>query len=131
MGKNILFSIIWILLLFFIAWPVAAFLAGIWIILQVRMLLWSTEDHRSSQLADALFAFHFLAVRCSLFATHCNCRWLATVPCSHPLTTTPQPFEAIFAFVKTINNFLEKLITWPRDLGRAIMNCQESFPSPM
>jgi hypothetical protein len=42
-----------------------------------------------------------------------------------------QPFEAIFPFVKQITSFLEKLITWPRDLGAAIKNCQESFPSPM
>lgn len=42
-----------------------------------------------------------------------------------------QPFEAIFQFVKQITAFLEKLITWPRDLGLAIKNCQESFPSPM
>jgi len=42
-----------------------------------------------------------------------------------------QPFEALFQFVKQITSFLEKLITWPRDLGKAIVNCQESFPSPM
>jgi hypothetical protein len=42
-----------------------------------------------------------------------------------------QPFEALFGFVKQITQFLEKLITWPRDCGTAIMNCQESFPSPM
>jgi hypothetical protein len=36
MSKNILYGIIWMLLLFFIAWPVAGFCAGIWIILQVR-----------------------------------------------------------------------------------------------
>jgi hypothetical protein len=61
--------------LVFIAWPVAGFCAGIWVLLQ--------------------------------------------------------PFEAVFQFVKTINQFLEKLITWPRELGQAIMNCRESFPSPM
>jgi hypothetical protein len=42
-----------------------------------------------------------------------------------------QPFEAPLNFVKQITAFLEKLITWPRDCGTAIMNCQQSFPSPM
>jgi hypothetical protein len=42
-----------------------------------------------------------------------------------------QPFEAVFHFVKQINDFLEKLITWPRELGVAIMNCHEKFPSPI
>jgi hypothetical protein len=28
-----------------------------------------------------------------------------------------QPFEAIFDFIRQINNFLEKLITWPRECG--------------
>jgi hypothetical protein len=46
-------------------------------------------------------------------------------------TTLQQPFEAVFQFVKQITAFLEKLITWPRDLGKAIMSCQETFPSPM
>jgi hypothetical protein len=36
MGKNIIFGIIWLLLLIFIAWPVAGFCAGVWIFLQVR-----------------------------------------------------------------------------------------------
>jgi hypothetical protein len=110
MAKNVIFGLLWLLLLVFIAWPVAGFCAGIWILLQ--------------------------------------------------------PFEAVFAFVKQITTFLEKLITWPRECGQgklnkqplsvasirstdpfgltdsclsiflsllytAIMNCQQSFPSPM
>ena len=43
----------------------------------------------------------------------------------------PQPFEGVAGFFKQINNFLEKLITWPRDVGKAIFDCQSSFPSPM
>eukprot|EP00977_Amphora_coffeiformis_P013575 scaffold3586_cov164-Amphora_coffeaeformis.AAC.26 len=72
MAKNVLFSIIWILLLIFIAWPVAGFCAGIWVILQ--------------------------------------------------------PFEAVLGFVKQINNFLEKLITWPRECGQAL-HCHCSYAS--
>lgn len=41
-----------------------------------------------------------------------------------------QPFEACFSFIKTIQNFLEKLVTWPRDLGHAIANCSPAFPAP-
>jgi hypothetical protein len=36
MAKNILFAILWMLLLFFIAWPIALFCSWFWIILQVR-----------------------------------------------------------------------------------------------
>ena len=41
-----------------------------------------------------------------------------------------QPFEAMFGFVLSINQFLEKLITWPRDCGKAIMDCSTRFPAP-
>jgi hypothetical protein len=43
---------------------------------------------------------------------------------------TPQPLEVVAPFFKQINTFLEKLITWPRDVGKAIWTCQTSFPSP-
>ena len=36
MANNILFAILWVLLLWFIAWPVAMICAGLWILLQVR-----------------------------------------------------------------------------------------------
>ena len=41
-----------------------------------------------------------------------------------------QPFEACFGFIKGITDFLEKLITWPRDVGSAIANGTTSFPAP-
>jgi hypothetical protein len=41
-----------------------------------------------------------------------------------------QPFEACFGFVKKITAFLEKLVTWPRDVGKAINDCSSSFPAP-
>eukprot|EP00984_Skeletonema_dohrnii_P000899 scaffold289_cov120-Skeletonema_dohrnii-CCMP3373.AAC.6 len=43
---------------------------------------------------------------------------------------TFQPFEGCFSFVKDITDFLEKLITWPRDCGRAIGDCSPRFPKP-
>jgi hypothetical protein len=63
--SNPLFAIVWLLLLIFIAWPVAFVCAGIWLILQ--------------------------------------------------------PFESLFKFIKSINNFLEKLVTWPRDCGHGTL----------
>ncbi|KAG7357141.1 hypothetical protein IV203_035863 [Nitzschia inconspicua] len=75
MASNPIFALLWLVLLWFVAWPVAGFCAFVWILLQ--------------------------------------------------------PFEACFPTpVKSINNFLEKLVTWPRDLGHAIKNCQSSCPSP-
>ncbi|KAI2500098.1 hypothetical protein MHU86_14365 [Fragilaria crotonensis] len=74
MANSPLYAVVWILLLIFIAWPVAGFLAGIWILIQ--------------------------------------------------------PFESLAPFFKQINDFLEKLITWPRDVGLAIKNCQTTFPAP-
>eukprot|EP00934_Nitzschia_sp_Nitz4_P001377 Nitzschia sp. Nitz4//scaffold50_size126154//56894//57203//NITZ4_003683-RA/size126154-augustus-gene-0.115-mRNA-1//1//CDS//3329553692//1377//frame0 len=74
MAKNAVFAILWLIILIFIAWPIAGFAAGLWIFLQ--------------------------------------------------------PFEACFDFLKGIQNFLEKLVTWPRDLGHAVVNCQSSFPAP-
>ncbi|KAL7434834.1 hypothetical protein ACHAXH_004438 [Discostella pseudostelligera] len=64
MARNPVFAIIWLVLLFFLAWPIAAACAGLWIILQ------------------------------------------------------------------DITNFLEKLITWPRDCGRAIGDCSTRCPTP-
>jgi hypothetical protein len=89
MAKNVLFSIIWILLLIFIAWPVAGFCAAIWIFLQV-----------SDALGDSL-----------LIVNDSSPSFVLTLIC------IVQPFEALFGFIKQINTFLEKLITWPRECG--------------
>lgn len=92
MAKNVLFGIIWLLLLIFIAWPIAWFCAGIWVFLQVsEELIWSGTLHVETNFSHTLLSL---------------------------LSLLPQPFEAVFGFVKQINNFLEKLITWPRDCGQ-------------
>jgi hypothetical protein len=36
MAKNPIFAILWIALLFFIAWPVAGICCGVWILIQVN-----------------------------------------------------------------------------------------------
>jgi hypothetical protein len=41
-----------------------------------------------------------------------------------------QPLEACFSFLKSITTFLEKLITWPRDVGQAIASGSTAFPAP-
>ena len=46
------------------------------------------------------------------------------------LSTATQPFEGCFRFVRDITDFLEKLITWPRECGRAIGDCSARCPSP-
>lgn len=115
MGKNIIFSIIWLLLLLFIAWPIAGFCAGIWIFLQVSGMEARCVDQTRTQYRSRVLGGY----------------WLRKLTHDRSLLFSTQPFEAIFQFVKQITAFLEKLITWPRDLGKAIMTCQESFPSPM
>ena len=98
MAKNPIFSILWLALLVFIAWPVAAFCAGFWILLQVRL-----NSH------CGLHLYSWRSFR----------KW----PCSHrALVSTEQPFEAVFGFVKQITAFLEKLITWPRDCGHGMFS---------
>eukprot|EP01082_Thalassiosira_pseudonana_P001092 g1478.t1 g1478 contig10:2171235-2171876(+) len=74
MAKNPIFAVLWIALLFFLAWPVAGICAGIWLLLM--------------------------------------------------------PFEGCFKFVKDITDFLEKIITWPRDCGKAIGDCSTRCPTP-
>ncbi|KAL7556601.1 hypothetical protein ACA910_021021 [Epithemia clementina (nom. ined.)] len=73
--KNILFALIWLILLVFIAWPVAGFCSFFWLILQA--------------------------------------------------------FEGLLPFVRGINSFLEKIVTWPRECGNAIAHCSSTCPRPV
>lgn len=41
------------------------------------------------------------------------------------------PLEHIFEPVKQLNDLLEKFITWPRMVGKAIWQSDEDFPNPM
>jgi len=41
------------------------------------------------------------------------------------------PFESLFPFVKQGTEFLEKIMCWPREVGRAMLKGETSFPSPM
>jgi len=73
-NNKLLFSILWILLLIFIGWPIAAFCAGWWVIIL--------------------------------------------------------PFEGVHNIFKQNTTSLEKVMSWPRDIGMAIIKGQEKFPSP-
>ncbi|KAL9181460.1 hypothetical protein ACHAXT_010265 [Thalassiosira profunda] len=41
------------------------------------------------------------------------------------------PLEGCFSFVRDITSFLEKIVTWPRDCGKAIGDCSTSCPTPL
>ncbi|GFH49384.1 hypothetical protein CTEN210_05860 [Chaetoceros tenuissimus] len=73
--NKIVFSFLWILLLIFLAWPIAGFCSAWWVF--------------------------FL------------------------------PFEGLHNIFKQVTDFLEKIMTWPRDVGKAILNGDSKFPSPM
>lgn len=74
MASNIIYSILWALLLFFIAYPVAWFCAWWWIVLIA--------------------------------------------------------FEGLFPVIKTCTDFLEKLVSWPRGVGSAMIRGDSAFPTP-
>ena len=73
-SKNILYNILWLLLLVFIAWPISWFCAWWW---------------------------------CLLIA-----------------------LEGLFPFIKDCTDFLEKIISWPRTVGSAMIRGDSQFPAP-
>ena len=73
-SSNIIYSILWLILLIFITLPVSWFCAFWW---------------------------------CLLIA-----------------------FESLFPFIKTCTDFLEKVISWPRVVGSAMIRGDQSFPAP-
>jgi hypothetical protein len=46
------------------------------------------------------------------------------------LWITLQPFEAVFDCFKDCNGCLETYVTWPRQVGQAISDCDSSCPAP-
>jgi hypothetical protein len=78
-SRNPIFGILWLILLFVVAWPVAGFLAGIWMLLQVSVIDTVTQqrvigldkihvkfiDHRQSM----LFLLHGVT---HLWPSSCN-----------------------------------------------------------
>lgn len=127
--KNYCAALIWIILLWFIIWPVAAFSAGIWILIQVRRVMVVScnchlYDHFSdddSMIGSAILHDLLGCFGSTLFSP------LDFVFFSLMIF---QPFEAIFPFLKQASTFLEKLITWPRDTGKAIAECSSTCPTP-
>jgi hypothetical protein len=96
---NPIYSLLWLVLLIFIAWPLAGFAAGFYILLQVRK--YTDMDSINSFISNM-----------------------------KQVLTNHQPFESLFSIVKDLNTFLERFVTWPRECGKAIVNCKTSFPQP-
>jgi hypothetical protein len=83
---NFVYSLIWMVLLVFVVWPVAWFLSAVWIILQVSRLIPSFKGGRKH---FASFCFSLVGL---LFFT------------------ILKPFEACFNIVVTINQYIEKFV---------------------
>jgi hypothetical protein len=113
MAGNPLYALCWIVLLFFVAWPVAALCSGLWIILQVRTRMMSTNYYR----IVGYSWYAFLNIVSHMFQ-------------SFLYFSISQPFEACFPVISDCNSFLEKFVTWPRDCGSAIFSCSNSCPQP-
>jgi hypothetical protein len=64
MASNPIFAILWVLVLFFIAWPVAFFAAGIWVFIQVSSASKICErlTPRHLQTSTHNFVFLFAAI---------------------------------------------------------------------
>jgi hypothetical protein len=114
----LVFAILWLILLIFIAWPVANFCAWIWRFLQVGILQ-RRSRYRQRSVWSHVFAHFFDFLKRSLCTAS-----------THSISLK-QPFEALFDFVQSINQVMEQLTTWPRLCGHAIVNCQRTFPNPL
>ncbi len=74
MASTIIYSILWLLLLIFIAWPISWFCAWWWVVLI--------------------------------------------------------SFESLFPIIKQASEFLEKIVSWPRTVGSAMIKGDTQFPAP-
>ena len=74
MASTIIYSILWLLLLVFIAWPISWFCAWWWVVLI--------------------------------------------------------SFESLFPVIKSASEFLEKIVSWPRSVGSAMIKGDTQFPAP-
>src|SRR6056300_798119 len=109
MASNPLFGILWIVLLSFLAWPVAALCAGIWVVLMVSLHVGRV---------------HILYSRlCIIIIIYAHTSYLVI------LNTYQQPFEACCSCTADINKTLEDFTKWPKKCGHAIKNCSSACPS--
>ena len=110
MASNPLFGILWIVLLSFLAWPVAALCAGIWVVLMVSLHVGRVHILYSRL---CIIIIIFVLIHHIL---------LFSIP--------KQPFEACCSCTADINKTLEDFTTWPKKCGHAIKNCSSACPSP-
>ena len=108
MASNPIYSILWLILLCILAWPVAALCAGLWVVLMVSryptVLLF---QHLPSYCTSLIIVSHLYYFYCHL-----------------------QPFEACFGCTKDITKVLEEFTRWPQECGTSIKNCSSSCPAP-
>lgn len=135
---RLVYAIFWLLCLWFFVWPVAFFCAWFWIFLQVRKYNTILCSNRRLKIAWKKPAQYIPVVVVkkngvlSLLYFACSIS-RALVPLHSPHHHHHhQPLEACFPTpIQDITAFLEKLVTWPRDFGHAIANCQTTFPAPV
>jgi hypothetical protein len=75
MASNPCFALLWLILLFFIAWPVAGLCSGLWILLQVSISKWRSISPRNQ------FVF--------VWRTHIFCFSAFSSPLKHVLDSWP------------------------------------------
>ena len=104
--EKIVYSIIWVLLLLFVAWPLACFCAAWWIFfLPLEAFLPVLRD-----------ANNFLEKYVMCKGHSCVFTTISCLSLTHALLF----FVPIFY----------RLILWPREVGEAIKNGSKNFPAP-
>lgn len=101
-SKNPIYALMWLVLLVFLAWPLAGFLTVVRLTYSSMNAVISICLHQPFN--TVLFILQI---------------WVVL-----------QPFEPLFGFIKDINSTVEKYITWPRECGKAIWNCSNRCPQP-
>jgi hypothetical protein len=126
-NQKLLYSVVWALVLLCIGWPLAWFIAPVWIfLLPFESIL---------QPGTSLLVGHWQSrVLCimrefSLFLLYVMGLALEFLSLTHTLVLII--YLAVSFTAREVNVFLEKMITWPRTLGAAIRESQTTFPSPL
>jgi hypothetical protein len=123
MAGNPCYSLLWLILLVFIAWPLAYFCAGLWIFLMVR-LAWGMLVFTIHVFPDLTVSDTSLSIQ---YDVHIH---LVIVHTHYHFHQHKKVFEECLPAFKDCSTFLEKFVTWPRDCGRAIVKCESNCPQP-
>lgn len=124
--RNLVYQIIWIVFLMVLVWPLAWTISPVWIVLlalEAFIPQGATLPSHGTMLCSGDFK-HCSAVAKLNFSD-------ILTPFLSDAYVFPSPFHRWYQKVKEINDFLEKLLTWPRTMGFAIRDGRESFPNPL